>query len=133
MLKYLNSYLQPITVACMLFPAIAAVFTLPFVIRHYRKFGGIAIMRTVIVYSFILYCMCTFLLTVLPLPSREAVERLSPSSGHSVGEIVGIAAAVAGIPLRCHFAVVRYGVTSMVVLSVVLSSLGLRQTVLAGP
>lgn len=84
MLKYLNSYLQPITVACMLFPAIAAVFTLPFVIRHYRKFGGIAIMRTVIVYSFILYCMCTFLLTVLPLPSREAVLAMPK---HGIGWI----------------------------------------------
>ncbi|MBQ8952300.1 MAG: VanZ family protein [Eubacterium sp.] len=73
MLKYLSSYLQPIVVACAFFPAIAALFTLPFVIRHYRKYGGIAVMRTIVVYSFILYCMCAFLLTVLPLPSREAV------------------------------------------------------------
>ncbi len=73
MLNYLSSYFQPIVVACAFFPTIAALFTLPFVIRHYRKFGGIAVMRTIVVYSFILYCMCAFLLTVLPLPSREAV------------------------------------------------------------
>ena len=73
MLNYLGSYIQPIMVACALFPFIAGCFTLPFIVKHYRKFGGIAIMRTIVVYSFILYLMCAFLLTVLPLPSKEAV------------------------------------------------------------
>ncbi|MBO4592117.1 MAG: VanZ family protein [Eubacterium sp.] len=86
MLRYLNSFLQPINVAFMFFPAIAALFTLPFVIKHYRKYGGIAIMRTIVVYSFILYCMCTFLLTVLPLPTREAVMAMPD---HPIGWIPG--------------------------------------------
>ena len=34
--------------------------------------------RVVIVYSFILYCMCALALTVLPLPSREAVAAAQP-------------------------------------------------------
>ena len=84
MLTYLSSYLQPVVVACALFPLIAALFTLPFVIKHYRKFGGIAIMRMLVVYSFILYCMCAFLLTVLPLPSKEAVMAMKP---HPIGWI----------------------------------------------
>ena len=86
MLNYLNYYIQPITIAIMFFPVIAGLFTLPFVIKHYRKFGGIAIMRTLVVYSFILYCMCTFLLTVLPLPSREAVMAMPD---HPIGWIPG--------------------------------------------
>lgn len=81
MLKY---YLKPILAACTFFPAIAAVFTLPFVIHNYRKYGGIAIMRVIVVYSFILYCMCTFLLTVMPLPSMEAVAAMEP---HPIGWI----------------------------------------------
>ncbi|MBR6401752.1 MAG: VanZ family protein [Eubacterium sp.] len=86
MLRYLNSFLQPIYIAFMFFPAIAALFTLPFIIKHYRKYGGIAIMRTIVVYSFILYCMCTFLLTVLPLPTREAVMAMPD---HPIGWIPG--------------------------------------------
>ncbi len=78
----LQPYFQPILTACLLFPFAAGVFTLPFTIVNYRKFGGIAIMRVFIVYSFILYSMCAFLLTVLPLPSREAVAAMPV---HSIG------------------------------------------------
>ena len=48
--------------------------------RQYRRYGGIAFMRVIVVYSFILYCMCAFLLTVLPLPSFEAVEKMPTKS-----------------------------------------------------
>lgn len=46
--------------------------------RQYRRYGGIPVIRVVIVYSFILYCMCALALTVLPLPSREAVAAAQP-------------------------------------------------------
>lgn len=74
----LTPYFEPILGACLVFPFVAAIFTVPFLIRHYRKFGGIALMRVIVVYSFILYSMCAFLLTVLPLPSREAVAAMKP-------------------------------------------------------
>ena len=45
---------------------------------QYRRYGGIPVIRVLVVYSFILYCMCAFLLTVLPLPSREAVAAMQP-------------------------------------------------------
>lgn len=76
MLGMLKYYLEPVAAACTLFPLIAGLFTLPFVIRNYRRFGGIAVMRVMVVYSFILYCMCVYLLTVLPLPSIESVEAM---------------------------------------------------------
>ncbi len=81
MLRY---YLKPLLAACTFFPAIAAIFTMPFVIHNYRKYGGIAVMRVVVVYSFILYCMCAFLLTVMPLPSMETVLAMEP---HPIGWI----------------------------------------------
>lgn len=78
----LGPYLEPILVACVIFPFVAGLFTLPFLIVNYRKYGGIALMRVLVVYSFILYSMCAFLLTVLPLPSREAVAQMpKPSIG----------------------------------------------------
>ena len=74
MLSHFSDYRETILTACVLFPFIAGIFTLPFMVRQYRKFGGIAFMRVIVVYSFILYMLCAFLLTVLPLPSIEAVR-----------------------------------------------------------
>ena len=68
----------------MLFPFIAGIFTIPFVVRQYRKYGGIAFMRVIVVYSFILYLMCAFLLTVLPLPT---IEQVLAMPDHPIGWI----------------------------------------------
>ena len=84
MISYLSSYIQPIMWACMLFPFIAGIFTIPFVVRQYRKYGGIAFMRVIVVYSFILYLMCAFLLTVLPLPT---IEQVLAMPDHPIGWI----------------------------------------------
>lgn len=78
MLRHLSAYLEPIVQACLLFPFVAALFTLPFLVVNYRKYGGVSMMRVITVYSFILYSLCAFLLTVLPLPSREAVAAMPP-------------------------------------------------------
>ena len=48
-LNRLMPYFHPIYWACALFPFIAGLFTLPFVIRHYRKYGGIAVLRVMVV------------------------------------------------------------------------------------
>ena len=74
----MNTYVSSIAAACILFPFIAAVFTLPFLIIHYRKFGGIPVIRVMIVYSFILYMMCALFLTLLPLPTRREVAAMAP-------------------------------------------------------
>ena len=49
MLGLLRYYVEPIAWACLLFPIIAGVFTLPFAVANYRKFGGIAVMRVMVV------------------------------------------------------------------------------------
>lgn len=74
----LSYYKQPIMAALFGFPIVAGLFTIPFMVGNYRKYGGIALMRVIVVYSFILYSMCAFLLTMLPLPSREAVAAAAP-------------------------------------------------------
>lgn len=70
-------YVEPILTAAWLFPPVAALFTLPYMVFQYRRYGAILLLRTVILYSFILYLMCAYFLTMLPLPTRELVASLT--------------------------------------------------------
>ncbi len=49
----MSIYLKPILTACYVFPVLAALFTLPYIIRQYHKYGSILVLRTGIVYTFI--------------------------------------------------------------------------------
>lgn len=73
----MNIYLIPITKAIITFPIIAFIITLPFMIINYNKYGSISKLRTLIIYSFILYLLCAFFLVILPLPSKEYVNSLT--------------------------------------------------------
>lgn len=69
----MDTYLIPIKAAFILFPFIAVFITFPYMIFQYRKYGSIPWMRSLILYSFILYMLCMYLLIILPLPSKEEV------------------------------------------------------------
>lgn len=66
-------YLKPILTACYLFPVLAALFTLPYVIHQYNKYGSILLLRTGIVYTFIFYMLTSYFMTILPLPDIDSV------------------------------------------------------------
>ena len=66
------TYLRTIYIGLALFPFIAEAFTLPYVFYQYHKHGAVSKYRTLIIYSFILYMMIAFFMTVLPLPSLES-------------------------------------------------------------
>lgn len=70
-------YIEPILTAAAVFPFAAAIFTFPYMLFQYRRYGAVLLLRTVIVYSFILYLMCAYFLTMLPLPSIESVAALT--------------------------------------------------------
>ncbi len=70
-------YVQPIMTAAWVFPFVAVLITFPYMIFQYRRYGSILLLRTTILYSFILYLMCTYFLTMLPLPSRDEVAKLT--------------------------------------------------------
>ncbi len=72
----MDFYISIIKQSFAFFPLIAAVFTLPYVIYNYHKYGSVFSIRILIVYSFILYMMTVFFLTSLPLHSREYVANL---------------------------------------------------------
>ena len=69
----LSIYLKPILSACYIFPFLSGLFTLPYVIFQYRKYGSILILRVAIVYTFIFYMMTSYFMTILPLPPVDSV------------------------------------------------------------
>ena len=70
-------YLKVIGEAVFFFPLIALLFTLPYVLCNYRKYGSVFSVRILIVYSFVLYMLCVFFLVILPLPSIEEVAAMT--------------------------------------------------------
>jgi len=73
----MESYIIPIISAIIIFPIIAFLITIPFMIINYNKYGSISKLRTIIIYSFILYLLCSIFLVLLPLPSFEYVNNLN--------------------------------------------------------
>lgn len=67
------SYVTSIKTAIFVFPIVAFLFTIPFILHQYHKYGSIHKLRVFIIYSFILYMMCTYFLVILPLPKMSEV------------------------------------------------------------
>ncbi len=67
----LQAYLFPIGYALLTFPMLAFVFTLPFLIVQYRKYGYVNKIRVIVLYSFLLYLLCALYLVILPLPDTR--------------------------------------------------------------
>lgn len=76
----MESYLRVVGQAVLVFPVAAALIALPFLIHHYRKYGGMTFARFFLSYSFVLYALCAYFLVILPLPDREAVAQMTGSS-----------------------------------------------------
>lgn len=71
------SYFESIKTAIIIFPIIAFLFTIPFILHQYHKYGSINKFRVLIIYSFILYLITIYFLVILPLPSREEVANMT--------------------------------------------------------
>lgn len=69
----MDNYIFSIRMAFLLFPFLAALFTLPFLLLQYHRYGAVPIVRAAVVYSMVLYLLCTYFLVILPLPSVEEV------------------------------------------------------------
>lgn len=67
------SYYIPIKTALIAFPLVAILFTIPFILSQYHKYGSINPLRVLIIYSFILYMICIYFLVILPLPKMTEV------------------------------------------------------------
>lgn len=73
----MGTYKTVILEAFLLFPVVAFLITVPYLVHSYRKYGSAVGLRTVIVYSFVLYLMCVYFLVVLPLPPIEQVAAMT--------------------------------------------------------
>lgn len=71
-----DPYIGPISSAIWFFPFVALLFTIPYIISRYNKYGAVLFFRTLVVYSFIFYLICVYFLGILPLPSIASVARL---------------------------------------------------------
>ena len=70
----MSKFSVPITTAVALFPLIALIITVPFMVRKYRKLGSVPFSHALVVYSFVFYLMCAYFLVLLPLPpDRTAI------------------------------------------------------------
>lgn len=70
-------YFEVIMQAILFFPSIAFLFTIPYIIYNYRKFGSVLSLRISIIYSFILYLVCIYCLVILPLPTKAEIASIS--------------------------------------------------------
>ena len=71
------NYITVIKYAALFFPFFAFLFTLPFILTQYHKYGSISLLKSFIIYMFIFYIICAYFLVILPLPTIEEVRILS--------------------------------------------------------
>ncbi len=70
-------YMTSIKTALIVFPLIAVIITIPFVLVVYHRYGSISKLRVLIIYSFVLYLMTIYFLVILPLPDVDYVANLT--------------------------------------------------------
>lgn len=73
----MNNYIEVIREAFLFFPLIAFLISIPFILLQYHKYGSISVLKSLIIYSFVLYLICAYFLVILPLPSIEEVQNLT--------------------------------------------------------
>lgn len=71
--RLLESYVNNIRVAVLLFPLFSALLSLPYAIYQYRRYGSISAWKTFLVASFIFYLMCAYFMVILPLPADRTI------------------------------------------------------------
>ncbi len=72
------NYLEAIKIAFLTFPFLAFLFTIPFILWQYHKYGSIHKLRILIIYSFILYMISVYFLAIFPLPDKSDIDMDSP-------------------------------------------------------
>jgi glycopeptide antibiotics resistance protein len=73
----MSVYAVPIKVGIVVFPLIAFLITIPYMIKEYHKFGAIPYLKSFIVYSFALYLLIAWFMVILPLPKIEEVSKMT--------------------------------------------------------
>ncbi|MBJ8027076.1 VanZ family protein [Bacillus cereus group sp. N21] len=80
----MTAYLFPIKTAFILFPFLAMILLIPFLIFNYRKYGYLNKWRSFILYSLLLYLLNAYFLVILPLPQTYDTCSLQPANTQHV-------------------------------------------------
>lgn len=70
------NYLSTISFALITFLTLAFIFSIPYMLYQYFKYGSIEKFKTLIFASFIFYLICAYYLVILPLPSIKNLEKI---------------------------------------------------------
>lgn len=70
----MGSYVSSIKIGLIIFPILALLITVPYMIYQYHKYGSIPYLKTIIVYSFVLYLLEAYFMVILPLPKINTVK-----------------------------------------------------------
>ena len=72
--------LMAIYLALQTVPFLALIPALPYTVYGYVRTKSVDVWRCTYFYSFILYFLCAYFMTILPLPSRESLQDMRPIS-----------------------------------------------------
>lgn len=77
-------YLHDIKTAALVFPFVALLLTIPYYLYYVHRYGKAGWLRTLIVFSFIFYCLCAYFLVIFPLPTRAELADMQPARANLV-------------------------------------------------
>lgn len=58
-------YITAIKFAVFVFPVIALILTLPYIIVQYFKYGSVSFLRSLILFTFFFYMLCAYFLVII--------------------------------------------------------------------
>lgn len=64
-------------IAVFVFPILAMILTIPFLIYQYNRYGSLHMWRSVTIFAFIFYMLVAYFVVILPLPSRSSVAQMT--------------------------------------------------------
>ena len=71
----MGTYVSSIHSGVVVFPVLAFVMTLPYLIYQYRKYHSIPFWKSFVFYAFLFYLLCAYFMTILPMPEcRHACD-----------------------------------------------------------
>ena len=70
----MGNYVFSIKIGLIIFPILALLITVPYMIIQYNKYGSIPYLKSLIVYLFVLYLLEAYFMVILPLPNITAVK-----------------------------------------------------------
>lgn len=78
----MESTLKAAYIALQIGPFLALLFALPYTVFGYVRTKSVDVWKCTYIYTFCLYFLCAFFVTLLPLPTPETMAKLQPISKH---------------------------------------------------